>query len=263
MKKIILLPLTIVFLILIKLWADDDLKARLVIITTPSPAAVYINNVYKGNTPLDIKIDPGQHKIRIAIDENYVPEFISLVAFAKNKYEYNVTLKLTSKGAYTAAQYYHQKGDLQRARDYYLTSTQSYGKLIPEAYFHAGYIDFILKNFEKAEESLLNYISYNPRSISTWYILGEIRNTLNKKNSSIASYKECLKVIYPKTQDILNSTKVTNEELQRLRKEIVKHPTLDNHIRLARIYEQKGDLDNAIYYYRKAVFFFDIDIEKP
>ncbi|MCX7758459.1 MAG: PEGA domain-containing protein [bacterium] len=242
---------------------DDNLTARLVIVSDPSPAAVYINNVFKGNTPLDLEISPGQHRIRIAIDENYVPEFINLVAFAKNKYEYNVKLNLTSYGAYRAAQYYHTIGDLEKARDYYLLSTKSFGKTIPEAYFYAGYIDFILKDFQEAEDNLISYISYNSKSVSTWCILGEVRNTLSKKNLSIASYKECLKILYPKTQDILNSTRVSQDELDRLKKDIIKYPTLENYIRIARIYEQKGDFDNSIYYYRKAVFFFDIDLEKP
>lgn len=242
---------------------DEDLSAALIISSDPSAASVYINNVFKGNTPLRIEIPPGQHRIRIAVDENYVPEYITLIAFAKHRYEYNVKLNLTSKGAYKAAQYYHNLNELEKARDYYILSTKSYGKVIPEAYFYAGYIDFLLKNFESAESNLLNYISYNSRSVSTWYILGEVRNTLNKKNLAIACYKECLKILYPKTQDILNSTKISQNELERLKKDIIKYPTLENYIRIARIYEQKGDYDNSIYYYRKAIFFFDLDLNKP
>ncbi|MCS7164908.1 MAG: PEGA domain-containing protein [Candidatus Calescibacterium sp.] len=242
---------------------EKDLRARLVIVSDPSPAAVYINNVFVGNTPLDIEISPGQHRIRIAIDENYVPEYITLVAFAKNKYEYKVNMNLTSQGAYRAAEHYHKLGDLQKARDYYILSTTSFGKTIPEAYFYAGYIDFLFKNFEKAEENLLSYISYNSKSASTWYVLGETRNTLGKKNLAIACYKECLKVLYPKTQNLLNSVKVSSEELEKLKKEIINYPTLDNYIRLARIYEQKGDLENSIYYYRKAIFLFDLNLNEP
>lgn len=242
---------------------DDSLNAKLVIFSDPSPAAVYINNVYKGNTPLNLDIPPGQHRIRVAIDENYVPEYITLVAFAKNKYEYNIKLNLTSKGAFNAAKYYQSIGELEKAKDYYLLSTKSYGKPIPEAFYWAGYIAFILQRFSEAEEILLNYISYNSKSTSTWYMLGEIRNTINKKNLAIASYKECLKILYPKTQDILNSTKISNEELEKLKKLILNYPTLDNYLRIARIYEQKGDLENSIYYYRKSIFFFDIDLSQP
>lgn len=242
---------------------EEDLKARLVITSNPSGAAVFINNIFRGNTPLDIEIPPGQHRIRIAIDENYVPEYITLVAFAKNKYQYNVDLKLNSRGAYKIARNYHNQGDLQKAKYYYLLSTQSYGKTITEAYYYAGYIDFLLKNFEEAEKNLLNYISYNSKSVSTWFLLGEIRNTINKKNLAIASYKECLKVLYPKTASLLLSTPVTQSELDRLKKEILIYPTLDNYIKIARIFEQKGDFENAIYYYRKAVFLFDIELDKP
>ncbi len=261
-KSFIKISFFVVFVLLSLLSANDsDLKARLVIFSDPTNASVYINNVYRGNTPLDMQIDPGQHRIRIAIDENYVPEFITLVAFAKNKYEHNIKLNLTSKGAYKAARFYHQSGDLQKAKYYYVLSTKSFGKTIPQAYYYAGYIDFLLKDFENSEKNLIDYVSYDPRSFQTWYLLGEVRNTLNKKNLAIASYKECLKILYPKTTDIFNSVKISQNELERLRKEILVYPTLDNYIRIARIYEQKGDLENSIYFYRKAIFFFDIDLE--
>ncbi|MFN3994999.1 MAG: PEGA domain-containing protein [bacterium] len=242
---------------------EEKLTSRLKITSTPSAAAVFINNVFKGNTPLDIEIPPGQHRIRIAIDDNYVPEYITLIAFAKNTYEYNINLKLNTRGSYRAATRYYIEGDLQKAKYYYLLSTKSYGKTIPEAYYYAGYIDFLLKNFEESEKNLLNYISYNSKSVSTWFLLGEIRNTINKKNLAIASYKECLKILYPKTESLLLSTPITQNELERLKKEILIYPTLDNYIKIARIFEQKGDFENAIYYYRKAVFFFEIELDKP
>jgi len=262
-KFLFLFVFLISFLVLSEEDKNEKLTAKLVIVTDPSPADVYINNVFKGSTPLSIEIPPGQHRIRISIDENYVPEYITLVAFAKNKYEYNIKLNLTSKGAYKAAQYYYNNNNLEKAKYYFILSTESFGKLIPEAYFYIGYISFLLKQFEDAQTYLLKYISYNSKSISTWFLLGEIRNTLGNKNLAIASYKECLKIIYPKTQDILNSTKISNQELKKLREEIIHKPTLDNYIKIARIYEQKGDLDSSIYYYRKAIFFFDIDINNP
>lgn len=264
-KFIIKFVVGIIFLLMMKkiFATEEKLTARLVIVSEPLNAAVFINNVFKGNTPLDIEISPGQHKIRIALDDNYVPEYITLIAFAKNKYEYNIKLSLTSKGAYKAARYYHNLGDLEKAKYYYVLSTKSYGKTVPEAYYYLGYINFLLKNFEESEKNLINYISYNSSSVSTWFLLGEIRNTIDKKNLAIASYKECLKILYPKTESILSSVPITQAELDKLKKDVLIYPTLDNYIKIARIYEQKGDFENSIYYYRKAVFFFEINLNDP
>lgn len=242
---------------------DNKLKAVLIINTVPSNCSVYVDNVFIGNTPLRAEISPGQHLIKVSYDDNYVSEFIKLIAFAKHTYKYDIQLKYTSLGAYKKAKNYLEQENYLYSREYFLLSTKSYGKLIPEAYFYAGYISFILKEFDKAEKYLLQYISYNSSSLSSWFMLGESRNTLNKISLAIASYKEALKIIYPKTNNIFNSTYATYEEQQKLEKEIIKKPTLDNYIKLARIYELKGDLKSALYYYRKAVMLFNIDISDP
>ncbi len=241
----------------------NKLKAILIINTIPSNCSVYVDNIFVGNTPLRTEISPGQHLIRISYDDNYVSEFIKLIAFAKNTYKYDIQLKYTSIGAYRKAKNYLEQENYLYAREYFLLSTKSYGKLIPEAFFYSGYISFILKEFDKAEKYLLNYISYNSSSLSTWFMLGESRNTLNKISLAIASYKEALKIIYPKTNNIFNSTYASYEEQQKLEKEITKKPTLDNYIKLARIYELKGDLKSALYYYRKAVMLFNIELSDP
>jgi tetratricopeptide (TPR) repeat protein len=94
-------------------------------------------------------------------------------------------------------------------------------------------------------------------------MLGESRNTLSKISLAIACYKEALKIIYPKTITILNSTYATYEEQKKLESQIIKNPTLENYVKLARIYELKGDLKSSLYYYRKAVMLFNIDISNP
>ncbi|MGB9638844.1 MAG: PEGA domain-containing protein [bacterium] len=242
---------------------DNNLKATIVVNTIPTNCSVYVDNVFIGNTPLRKEISPGQHLIRISYDDNYVSEFIKLIAFAKHTYKYDIKLKYTSIGAYRKAQNYLQEQNYLYAREYFLLSTKSYGKLIPEAYFYAGYISFILKEFDKTEKYLLNYISYNSYSLSSWFMLGESRKTLNKISLAIASYKEALKIVYPKINNIFNSVYVTYDEQKKLEKEIVKNPTLDNYIKLARIYELKGDLNSALYYYRKALMLFNIEISNP
>mgnify|MGYP001774093559 CR=1 FL=1 len=242
---------------------DTKLKAVLIVNTVPSNCSVYVDNVFIGNTPLRAEISPGQHLVRISYDDNYVSEFIKLIAFAKHTYKYDIQLKYTSIGAYRKAWNYFEQENYLYAREYFLLSTKSYGKTIPEAYFYAGYISFILKDFQKAEKYLLEYISYNSKSLSTWFMLGESRNTLNKISLAIASYKEGLKIIYPKTVNILNSTYASYEEQKNLEKEILKRPTLENYIKLARIYELKGDLKSSLYYYRKAIMLFNIEISNP
>lgn len=242
---------------------SSNLKATIVINTVPTNCSVYVDNVFIGNTPLKKEISPGQHLIRISYDDNYVSEFIKLIAFAKHTYKYDIKLKYTSIGAYRKAQNYLEEQNYLYAREYFLLSTKSYGKTIPEAYFYAGYISFILKEFDKTEKYLLNYISYNSNSLSSWFMLGESRKTLNKISLAIASYKEALKVVYPKTNNIFNSIYPTYEEQKKLEKEIIKNPTLDNYIKLARIYELKGDLNSALYYYRKALMLFNIEISNP
>jgi TolA-binding protein len=242
---------------------DNNLKATLVINTIPNSCSVYVDNVFIGNTPLRKEISPGQHLIRVSYDDNYVSEFIKLIAFAKHTYKYDIKLKYTSIGAYRKAQEYLNQENYLYSREFFLLSTKSYGKLIPEAYFYAGYISFILKEFDKAEKYLLEYISYNSSSLSSWFMLGESRNTLSKISLAIACYKEALKIIYPKTTTILNSTYATYEEQKKLENQIIKNPTLENYVKLARIYELKGDLKSSLYYYRKAVMLFNIDISNP
>jgi len=244
-------------------YSGNNLKAILIINTVPINCSVYVDNVFIGNTPLRKEISPGQHLIRVSYDDNYVSEFIKIIAFAKHTYKYDIKLKYTSIGAYRKGRQYLKQENYLYSREFFLLSTKSYGKLIPEAYFYAGYISFILKEFDKAEKYLLEYISYNSSSLSSWFMLGESRNTLSKISLAIACYKEALKVIYPKTTTILNSTYATYEEQKRLENQIIKNPTLENYIKLARIYELKGDLKSSLYYYRKAVMLFNIDISNP
>ncbi len=89
MKTNILTVSLVVFLVLTPVIAQET-KGNIVIHSTPTAAAVYINGEYAGVTPLNLTVTAGNYEIRIIKEGHY--EFVKNVVVGNNTTYINATL---------------------------------------------------------------------------------------------------------------------------------------------------------------------------
>ncbi len=241
--------------------------------SVPTSATVAIDHVIRGNTPLEVEVTKGEHLLRISIDANWKPYIKEINV--KEDMEISVKLTPASQFLYKKAKKLFYEGDYPKAKRLFEKSLKSTGKIVPEAYFYMGIIDYKSGNWNSMEKNLKKYIELNPPEgefvmnipdiyeeainyayFVSYYLLGEYYKKSYRWGESATAFKLA---IPHRSRFIDKNIEATYYNIRKLRKKLKKDPqNYSLAIQLAYLFELKGNLFQAMMNYRqgaKELFF--------
>jgi len=256
---------------------SSSTKIKLTITSDPLGATVAVDRAIQGNTPLTLELTPGEHIVRVSLDENWIP-FIDTRNFEQD-YELKVTLKRTNEYSYQLGKEAFAQGDYTGSREYLKESLNTQGKIQPDALFFLGVMDYKEKKFEDMEKNLRNYIQQNPpsgdfvksypelsSSSPNWavfvshFLIGGYYQEGYKWGEAATMYKLSI----PSYKDFIDKEmKVSYDNIKILRDKVNKNPgDIKSLFQLGYLYEMKGMLFQSMMSYRDgAVCFYSQSAE--
>ncbi|MCD4785672.1 MAG: PEGA domain-containing protein [Candidatus Eremiobacteraeota bacterium] len=267
MKKIFLI-LFLLTLILFSLHSSANAQnITLTIKSEPSGANVFIDRELKGTTPYTIKLEKGEHLIRVAVDAYWRP-YIEKKNITEDT-TLNVKLMPINELSYDRGLKSFQSGSYKSARSHFEKAVSGKGRVIPEAYFYLAIIDRMESKDTSAKHNLKKFINLNPQKGQFMETYPEIyKDTLNysvkishfllgeiyRKNYEWANAATAYKLAIPDYKRFIDEkSKPSYEQIRKLREKVNKNP--DNYgaqIQLGYLFELKGKLFQAMMSYRDA-----------
>lgn len=242
-------------------------KVTLTIKSNPSGANVFIDRELKGTTPYSIKLEKGEHLIRVAVNEYWRP-YIEKKNITKDT-TLNVKLMPINELSYSRGLKSFQSGDYKSARSHFEKAVSTRGKVVPEAYFYLAIIDRIESKNTSAKHNLKEFINLNPQKGQFMETYPEIyKDTLNygvkishfllgeiyRQNYEWANATTAYKLSIPDYRRFLDEKyKPSYEQIRKLRGKVNKNPDdYGAQIQLGYLFELKGKLFQAMMSYRDA-----------
>jgi len=242
-------------------------KVTLTVKSEPSGANIFIDRELRGSTPYTVKLEKGEHLIRVAVDENWRP-YIEKKNITKDT-TLNIKLVPVNELSFDKGLKYYKSGDYKTARIHFKKAVSGKGKVVPEAYFYLAVIDRMESDNASAEHNLKKFINLNPQTGQFMETYPEIyKDTLNyavkishfllgeiyRQNYEWAEATTAYKLSIPDYRRFIDEKyKPSYKQIRKLREKVNKNP--DNYaaqIQLGYLFELKGKLFQAMMAYREA-----------
>lgn len=221
--------------------------AELRVISTQPGALVFVDRKMVGNAPVDVKVTPGRHLVRVSVNENFFPFEDSVDVKEKEVVSVNANLRRSAWSWYEEGIGDFTQGRLPDARVAFQSSLDSPGKQNPANYFYLGLIDERSGNLAGAEQELTQYVGYRDEAPAGHYQLGLVREKLGQTGPAATQYKLAL---FRENPQYEAWTKAAPKPTVKAQNTLAGQTDAQHRVQLAYVQEQKGNLEAARALYR-------------
>lgn len=215
---------------------------------------IYVDHQMLGKAPLNVLVPPGEHEVRISIDDRYVP-YVQVVKVAEGEaLALDIVLQMTSPALYDDAMKAFVAGDAAQAEALLAQAAQAPGKRAAEIPFYLGLLAERRGDLPVAEKHLVAYLGVKDSSPVAHYRLGAVRQALGQDALAATGYKNALlRMVSGAGAIVACAGQPTFDNIARLQREAesASPSRLATRMQLAWLCEQKGAIVEARDLYRK------------